>query len=141
VLDSQSIANIIRGVKEDLAQGRVTNPCLLISSRDDLRGFTSTDITGENCAKVLSELIANTNCNGENSWIVWRLMERLRADDKYFDFRINVDVNNNVDVVTWQTGLCRSAFERYCHIIYLDVCNNENMNSLNMKYLSMITGC
>jgi hypothetical protein len=85
VLDFQSIANIVRDVKEDIAQGRVTNPCPLIASRsDDLLGFSPIDITSENCAKVLSDLIANTNCNGENSWIVWRLMDRLKAEDECF---------------------------------------------------------
>ena len=101
-----------------------------------MRAFTSVDITGNNCKVVLKELIANSD--GQSTWIVTRLMMRLRQQDEYFDYRIHYDKNDEVDIVTWQTGNSRGSFEHYYTHIFLDVRHNENMNTIGMKYMSIV---
>lgn len=136
VLESKTIGNIMRGVNAQIKSGNFTAPPPIIDL-DVMRAFTTVDITSENCSKVLQELVSNSN--GDNSWIVSRLMQRLKeADHEYFDYRLHYDNQDHVDCVTWQVGPCRGALERYGQKIFLDTRNNENMNSINMQYMSFI---
>ena len=60
-------------------------------------------------------------------------MERLKTKDPdYFDFRFHYDSNDQVDLVTWHVGPCCGTK------ILLDTRKNENMNSANMQYMSII---
>jgi len=43
-----------------------------------------------------------------------------------------------VGCVTWQVGPCRGALEAYGTKIFPDTRKNEDMNSANMQYLSII---
>ena len=136
VLDSTAILNIMRGVHAQISKGNYIAPPPIIDI-DVMKAFTTVDITSENCSQVLSDLISNSN--GDISWRVSYLMERLKeADPDYFDFRLNFDPNDQVDCVTWQVGPCRGALEAYGTKIFLDTRKNENMNSANMQYLSII---
>ena len=136
VLNSAAILNIMRGVHAQIRKGNYTAPPPSIDI-DVMQAFTTVDITSENCSQVLSELISNSN--GDNSWRVSRLMDRLKeADPDYFDFRLNLDANDQVDCVTWQVGPCRAALIKYGSKLFLDTRKNENMNSANMQYLSII---
>jgi hypothetical protein len=139
VLDDKTIANILRGVAREIAAGnyKVPVPENLIGD-NELKAFTSIDVSSKNCAKVLDDILANINTNGENSWIVTRLMQRLKTEDPYFDYRIHHNKDDHVDCVTWQVGECRGALSKYCDKIFLDVRSNENMNCINMQYLSFI---
>ena len=136
VLDSKAIANIMRGVMFQIEKGNYTVPPPTIDI-DVMAAFTTVDITSENCSKVLDELISNSD--GDNSWRVSRLMQRLKQKDpNYFDFRLHYDDKDQVDCVTWQVGPCRAALKNYGSKIFLDTRKNENMNSANMQYLSII---
>jgi hypothetical protein len=66
------------------------------------------------------------------------LMQRLKANDPYFDYRLHFDENDLVDCVTWQVGACRAALMKFGDKIFLDTRNNENMNCLNMGYMSFV---
>ena len=41
--------------------------------------------------------------------IVTRLMNRLKDEDPYFDYRLHYDQHQQVDAVAWQTGPMRAA--------------------------------
>lgn len=137
ILDDVAIRSILRGVCREMQAGNYKAPEPIIGA-NELKAFTSVDISSMNCGKVLDELLANVNTNGDNSWIVTRLMQRLKADDPYFDFRLHTDENDHVNVVTWQVGACRGALQKYGDIVFLDTRNNENMNCLNMQYMSFV---
>ena len=134
VLDSKTIGNIMRSVRVEMDKGNYNIPMPINS--DAMSAFTSHDITSSNCAKVLKDLIANSD--GESTWIVTRLMMRLAEQDEYFDFKIHYDDNDEADVVTWQIGICRGCFQKYYKHIFLDVRKNENMNTIRMRYMSII---
>ena len=88
-MDSKAIANIMRGVMCQIEKGNYTVPPPSIDI-DVMAAFTTVDITSENCSKVLEELISNSD--GDNSWKVSRLMQRLKEEDpNYFDYRLHYD--------------------------------------------------
>lgn len=133
-LNSKTIGNIMRTVKGEIDQGKFTIPKRI--SHDGLRAFTSEDITSDNCAVILKDLI--TNSDADTTWIVTKLMFRLAEQDEYFDFRIHYDKNDDCDLVTWQTGFSRGSFTLYHSHLFLDARKSENMNSINMRYLSIV---
>ena len=136
LLDSKAVGNILRGVRARIGNGDYTSPPPTVDF-DTMRRFTTVDITSGNCGQVLQELISNSN--GDNSWTTSRLMNRLKDQDQdYFDFRLKYDANDQIEVVTWQVGLCRGAYERYGRKIFLDVKHTETMNIANMKHMSFI---
>ena len=136
VLDSTAIYSIMRGVRAQILMGNFIAPPPIIDV-DVMQAFTTVDITSENCSQVLADFISNSN--GDNSWSISHLMDRLKeADPDYFDFRLHFDAHDQVDCVTWQVGPCRGALEKYGSKIFLDTRKNENMNSANMQYLSII---
>jgi len=95
ILDDVAIRSILRGVCREMQAGNYKAPEPIIGA-NELKAFTSVDISSMNCGKVLDELLSNFNTNGDNSWIVTRLMQRLKADDPYFDFRLHTDENDHV---------------------------------------------
>lgn len=136
-LSDVNIRSILTGVKRQMDSGKYKPPEPVIGI-DDLRAFTSVDITSTSCRQVLDDLLSNASTNGDNSWIVTRLMNRLKANDPYFDFRIHTDENDHVDCVTWQVGASRAALMKYGDKVFLDTRNNENMNCINMQYMSFV---
>ena len=136
-LTDQNIRSILRGVARQMSTGNYKAPQPIIG-RNELQSFTSIDISSKNCGQVLDDLLSNANTNGDNSWIVTRLMQRLKANDPYFDYRLHFDENDLVDCVTWQVGACRAALMKFGDKIFLDTRNNENMNCLNMGYMSFV---
>lgn len=134
VLNSKTIGNIMTAVKTEINKGRYILPPPI--QHDAMAALTEHDITSENCAVVLKDLIANSD--GECTWIVSRLMIRLAEKDDYFDFRIHYDKEDEADVVTWQVGVSRGSLIKYHRHIFLDARKNENMNTIRMRYLSFV---
>ena len=133
-LDTQTIANMMQSAKVEIERGNYTIPPIINS--DGMKAFTSSDITSATCGSVLKDLIAN--CDASTTWIVTKLMIRLAENDPFFDFRIHYDDHDECDVVTWQVGESRGGLQRYHSHIFLDARKSENMNSINMRYLSII---
>lgn len=137
VLSDVAIRSILKGVTDRMAKGDYKVPKPIIS-QEMLRAYMSIDYSSKNCGKILEDILKNANTNGENSWIVLRLMDRLKAEDPYFDYRVHTDQNDHIDCVTWQIGVSRAALSRYGDKVFLDTRNNENMNCIGMQYMSFI---
>mmetsp|Transcript_3518 Transcript_3518/g.7404 ORF Transcript_3518/g.7404 Transcript_3518/m.7404 type:complete len:304 (-) Transcript_3518:97-1008(-) len=90
ILDDKNIRSIMRGAYREMEAGNYKAPAPIIGL-NELKAFSSVDFSSANCGKVLDELLSNANTNGDNSWIVTRLMNRLKAEDPYFDFRLQYD--------------------------------------------------
>ena len=133
-LCSQTIANIIRAVKVQMDKGLHTLPKQI--NQDEMRLFTSYDLTSETCGIVLKELI--TNSDGNTTWIVTRLMHRLAEQDEYFDYRMHFDDQGQCDLVNWQVGHSRGLLQTYHSHLFADARKSENMNTINMRYLSLV---
>ena len=78
------------------------------------------------------------NKDSDTTWIVQKFMTALKADDPFFDYRIHLDDNNEVDSVVWQTGKSQGAFEKYSRQFFLDARKSENMNLIDMRYATCV---
>lgn len=125
VLDSKTMGSIVRGVKERIDKGEYTPPPLI--GLDVIQSFASVDIAGENVRHILKDVIQNAGC--DVSWVVSRLMKRLKSADPYFDFRMHYDNNGQVDAVVWQTGPMRAGLQLYGRCASFDMRKSENMNT------------
>mmetsp|Transcript_8058 Transcript_8058/g.13712 ORF Transcript_8058/g.13712 Transcript_8058/m.13712 type:complete len:688 (-) Transcript_8058:40-2103(-) len=137
ILDDKNIRSIMRGAYREMEAGNYKAPAPIIGL-NELKAFSSVDFSSANCGKVLDELLSNANTNGDNSWIVTRLMNRLKSEDPYFDFRLQYDEDDHVVAVTWQIGASRGALMKYGDKVFLDTRNNENMNCINMQYMTFV---
>ena len=65
-------------------------------------------------------------------------MTAMKARNPFFGYRIHLDDNNEVDCVVWQTGSSRGAFEKYGRQIFLDARKSKNMNSIDMRAVTLV---
>ena len=132
VLDAETVGTIVRGVKHQIHIGNYTVPPTI--NVDVMQAFTSVDIASDNAKTVLEDLVRNADC--ELTWIVTQLMNRLKDQDRYFDFELHHDKHAQVDAVTWQTGPMRGGLEIDGDKAAFDTRNSDNMNTLRMRYAS-----
>lgn len=139
-LTAKSLHNIVTAVATYIRSGKhTTQP--LIESKNTLSQFDKyikLDHATEACDTILKDVL--TNSSGETSWVVLRLMEKLKKEDPEFDYRIHTEKDTDqIDAVCWQTGVHRAAFEKYGNILIFDTRKSDNMNSLGMKYMTLAT--
>ena len=134
VLDTDTVGSIITGVKEQIELGNYTPPPVI--DADVMEAFTTTDFASINADALLKDVLRNPD--PAKSWIVTCLMNRLKDEDPYFDFRLHYDRHQQVDAVVWQTGPMRAALRLYAQTACFDTRNSDNMNTLRMRYLSFI---
>ena len=135
VLSSQAIKNILRSVIKEVQKGDYKGPEKFDPDIFVFHRFTD-DLSTQDVSLTLKKLLANQD--EDTAWIVQKFMTETKHNDSSFDYRINLDVNNEVDCVVWQTGKSRGAFEKYGCQIFLDTRKSENMNSLDMRALSLV---
>jgi len=73
VLSDVTSRSILRGITDRMTTGKCKVPKPIIS-QDMLRSYMSIDYSSKNSAKILQDILKNANTNGENSWIVLRLI-------------------------------------------------------------------
>ena len=135
VLSSKAIQNILRAVIKEVKKGDYQSPAKL-----DPNFFVFDreldETSNRDCAATLKKLLANQD--SDTTWIVSRFMTETKDRDPFFDYRIHLDVSNEVDCVVWQTGRSRGAFEKYGRQIFLDTWKSKNMNSMDMRAVTLV---
>ena len=133
VLDATRVINIVRGVKKNMKDNIYNGTIMDEKSLSIFDKFSSSEASADNCREVLD----NLKSDNEKSWIVYRLFERLKEEDKNFDYRFHYNDDEMVIGVVWQKGIMRSAFLWFNDVLCLDM-KKSRMNIEGWAYCSVV---
>ena len=113
MLDSVTLASIMRGVKAQVNAGLVPpTPQLDQRSMDQFRLFSGEGTATGQCQNILDELVSQIST--DESWIVTRFMENLKkANHEYFAYRCHFTHDDMIDGVVWQNGTSRAMLQKH----------------------------
>jgi hypothetical protein len=134
-ISADLVKSVIKGVQRQIELGNYVPPPVI--DMKVLQEFTTPDHASSNVDSILQDLCVG-NSDPEKTWIVTSLMNKLKNEDPYFDFRLHYDEHQQVDAVVWQTGPMRAALRLYGQTACFDTRNSDNMNTLRMRYMSFI---